>query len=338
MFRSTEGLMVSVSINPQCYPETLKRHPDFMAYLALAAVCFFWGTTYLAIRMADESLQPQVLVSARYLVSGTVLLLAALFWRAHLPSGRELWYTALFGVIIIGIGNGCLAFAELWVPSGMAALFITTSPFWMVGMEALIPGGERLHMPTIFGMVVGLGGAVLLVEPAAVEQGFTGPLLRGFAILQLGACAWAFGSILQRRHVTKAHPVVSGGMQQLATGLVYFTPAMLSHPHPLTWSSRSTAALVYLILFGSLVGYSAYIYTLSKLPVSVVSIYNYINPIVAVGLGWLFYRERVGMRELIAMIVIFAGVALVKRYGRAASANRSAGSPSPRLLRVSDRR
>lgn len=256
-----------------------------------------------------------MLVGLRYTISGSVLLLAAFLAKAHLPSGRELFYTALYGVIIIGLGNGCLAFAELWVPSGLAALFISTSPFWMIGMEALIPGGERLHGPTIAGMLVGLLGTALLVTPNAMHQGWNGPLLRGFWVLQLGCCGWAFGSILQRRQSTKAHPVVSGAVQQLATGLVYLAPALLSRSHSVQWNSRSVAALLYLVTFGSVIGYSAYLYALDKLPVSVVSIYNYINPVVALFLGWLFYRERIGGREIAAMLVIFAGVAVVKRYG-----------------------
>jgi drug/metabolite transporter (DMT)-like permease len=294
----------------------MRSHPHFKAYLALAAVCFFWGTTYLGIRMALESLPPLMLVGLRYTISGSVLLLVAFFAKAHLPSGRELFFTALYGVIIIGIGNGCLAFAEVWIPSGLAALFITTSPFWMVGMEALIPGGDRLHTPTLLGMLVGLAGTSLLVAPNAIQQGWGGPLLRGFLVLQLGCCGWAFGSILQRRHVTKAHPVVSGAVQQLATGLVFMGPALLTKTQPIHWTSRSIAAIVYLVTFGSVVGYSAYLYALDKLPVSVVSIYNYVNPVVAVFLGWLFYREKIGVRELGAMLVIFAGIALVKRYGR----------------------
>jgi len=293
----------------------MRSHPHFQAYLALAAVCFFWGTTYLGIRMALESLPPLMLVGLRYTISGTALLLMAFFAKAHLPSGRELWYTALYGVIIIGIGNGCLAFAEMWIPSGLAALFITTSPFWMVGMEALIPGGERLHAPTLLGMLVGLAGTALLVAPNAIQQGFAGPSLRGFLLLQLGCSGWALGSILQRRHVTRAHPVVSGAVQQLATGLVFLGPAFLTKTQPIHWTPRSMAAVAYLVTFGSVVGYSAYLYALDKLPVSVVSIYNYVNPIVAVFLGWLFYSERIGFREIVSMLVIFAGVALVKRYG-----------------------
>ena len=295
----------------------MHSHPLFQAYLALAAVCFFWGTTYLGIRMALESLPPLMLVGLRYTISGAALLLVAFFAKAHLPSGKELFYTALYGVIIIGIGNGCLAFAEVWIPSGLAALFITTSPFWMIGMEALIPGGQRLHAPTLLGMLVGLVGTLLLVAPNAIQQGWSGPLLKGFLVLQFGCCGWSLGSILQRRHITKAHPIVSGAVQQMATGLVFIGPALLTKTQPIHWTPRSIAAVMYLVTFGSVVGYSAYLYALDKLPVSVVSIYNYINPIVAILLGWLFYREQIGLRELLSMLVIFTGVALVKRYGRA---------------------
>jgi drug/metabolite transporter (DMT)-like permease len=265
--------------------------------------------------MALESFSPLQLVAIRYTISGFVLLLAAKLWKAHLPSGRELLFTALFGVLTLGIGNGCLAYAELFVPSGLAAIFVTVSPFWMVGFEALLPGGARLHGPTIAGMMVGLLGTVLLVGPSAIQNGFGGPVLAGFLLLQLGSCGWAFGSILQRRYPTRAHPIVSGAVQQLATGLVYAIPALIVRSPPIHWSGRSTAAVLYLVTFGSIVGYSAYLYTLEHLPVSIVTVYNYINPVVAVFLGWLFYRERFGLRELAAMAIIFAGVALVKRFG-----------------------
>jgi drug/metabolite transporter (DMT)-like permease len=304
----------------------LRRHPYFQAYLALAAVCFFWGTTYLGIRIAIESMAPAVLMCVRYTISGMILLVVAYFSKAHLPSGREFWYTALFGVIIIGTGTGCLVYAEEWVPSGLASVFITLSPFWMIGVEALIPGGDRLHGPTIVGMLVGLAGTILLVAPEAMQEGFGGPLLRGFLLLQLGCAGWAFGSILQRRHETKAHPVVSGAVQQLATGVAFAIPALFAKPHPSAWSGRSIAAVAYLVVFGSIVGYSAYIFVLDRLPVSVVSIYNYVNPVIAVFLGWLFFRERIGLQEVTAMLIIFAGVGLVKRYSR---------PPSPEPARAS---
>jgi len=312
------------------------KAPHFKAYLALAAVCFFWGTTYLGIRMALEVVPPPVLISMRYIVSGTVLLIVAFLAKAQLPSGKELLFTALLGVIIIGIGNGCLAFAELWVPSGLAALFITTSPFWMIGLEAAIPGGERLHGPTLLGMLVGLAGTLLLVAPSAMQQGLNGPLVKGFLVLQVGCAGWSFGSILQRRHQTKAHPVVSGAVQQLATGLAFLGPALLTKTEPIHWTFRGAAAVAYLILFGSIIGYSAYIYVLDKLPISVVSIYNYVNPVVAVTLGWLFYREHLGLREFAAMLIVFAGVALVKRASRATRKRQTPAGPLPASLDVDE--
>ncbi|MBX9599745.1 MAG: EamA family transporter [Bryobacteraceae bacterium] len=287
------------------------------AWASLIAVCFFWGTTYLGIRMALESFPPLTLVAIRYVISGGVLLIAAAAMKMHIPRGRELWRTALFGVITLGIGNGCLAFAEQWIPSGMAALFLTTSPFWMVGIEALIPGGDRLHGPTMAGMLIGLSGVAFLLGPDAMRGGAEGSaMLAGFGLLQFGCAGWSVGSILQRRLTSKSHPVVSGAVQQLATGLLFTLLTAAIPQHPVEWSGRGVGALIYLITFGSIVGYSAYIYALDRLPVPVVSIYNYINPLVAVFLGWLIYREPFGMRETVAMAIIFLGVAVVKRTAR----------------------
>lgn len=264
--------------------------------------------------MSLESFSPVQLVAIRYFISGSLMLVVAKLLKIHLPSGRELFFTALFGVLILGIGNGCLAFTEELVPSGLAAIFITVSPFWMIGFEALLPGGARLHGPTIAGMMVGLIGTVLLVGPSAIQHGFGGPVLMGFTLMQFGCAGWSFGSILQRRYPTRAHPVISGAVQQLATGIVYGIWALLAPGKPIHWTPRGVGAVLYLVVFGSIVGYSAYLYTLEHLPVSVVSIYNYVNPIVAVFLGWLFYRESFGIREIVAMAVIFLGVALVKRF------------------------
>jgi drug/metabolite transporter (DMT)-like permease len=292
----------------------LRNHPQFKAYLALAAVCFFWGTTYLGIRMALESFPPLLLISVRFLISGSLLMIGALAVGAHLPQAHELWRTALNGILVLGFGNGCLTFSELWIPSGLAALFITVSPFWMVGMETLLPGGERLHVPTIAGMIVGLLGAALLVAPSVAESGWGSNTMGGFLLLQLGCAAWALGSIVQRRQLQRAHPVVSGALQQLVAGMAFLPFAIVIPEHPIHWSARSVGAMLYLIVFGSVVGYSAYIYVLGKLPVPVVSVYNYVNPAVAVTLGWLVYREPFGRRELAAMLIIFLGVALVKKF------------------------
>jgi drug/metabolite transporter (DMT)-like permease len=295
----------------------LSRHPHFSAYLALISVCFFWGTTYLGIRMSLESFPPLVLVCARYAISGSLLLAAVAIRGDRLPRGRELRAACLSGVLVLGIGNGCLVFAELWIPSGLACLILTISPFWMVGVEALLPGGEPLHLPGILGMLVGLLGASLLFAPDWRTHTFNAGLLSGFLILQLGMAGWSFGSIYQRRQPGSTHPIVIGAVQQLAAGLACLPLVLLFREHAVHWSFRGIAAILYLVVFGSIVGYSAYIFALDRLPVAIVSIYPYVNSVVAVTLGWLFYREPFGPREMAAMAIIFVGVALVKRYSRA---------------------
>lgn len=303
----------------------MRSHPQFWPYAALVSVCFFWGTTYLGIRMALETFPPMTLVAARFILSGGLMVAGARLLGMPLPRGRELRQTAWNGVVILGIGNGCLTLAELWIPSGLAALIITMGPFWMLGLDAILPPRVRLHGPTLAGMAVGLAGAALLVGPGALAGGVTGNLMKGFLILQLGCFCWSFGSLIQRRQPTQAHPIVSGGVQQLAAGLA-FLPIALLRGGPIHWDhTPGLWAIAYLIVFGSIVGYSSYIYALEHLPVAVLSIYNYINPVVAVILGWLFYREPFGPREAIAMAIIFAGVAMVKR----ASARRPRPAEDP---------
>jgi drug/metabolite transporter (DMT)-like permease len=143
-------------------------------------------------------------------------------------------------------------------------------------------------------------------------------LIKGFLVLQVGSFLWCLGSVLQKKQQTTAHPVVSGAIQQLATGLVVLPVASFIPEHPVNWHSRGIWAIVYLVIFGSIVGYSAYIYALEHLPVSVVSTYAYANPIVAVFLGWLFYREPFGWREAAAMALVITGVVVVKYFGHPA--------------------
>ncbi|MBZ5593095.1 MAG: EamA family transporter [Acidobacteriia bacterium] len=293
----------------------MRQRPGARAYLALAAVCFFWGTTYLGIRMSLETFPPYVLISTRFILSGVIMLAGALARGARLPRGRDLWKAGLSGILILSIGNGCLTFAELRIASGLASLVITLSPFWLVGIEAMARGGERLHPPTILGMIVGFGGAALLVSGGVGSGGIGPAALVGFLILQVGMISWSAGSIYQRRQQVDAHPIVVGAVQQVFGGLAVLPFAVFASSHHIAWSARGVSALFYLVTFGSIVGYSAYVYALDRLPVAVVSIYPYANSVVAVALGWLFYREPFGVREAAAMLVIFAGVAVVKWQG-----------------------
>lgn len=271
----------------------------------------------MGIRVGLESFTPAMLMCLRYLISGILMLIGAWLAGAHLPRGRELWRTALYGALTIGMGTGSLALAEVWIPSGLAALIVSTQPFWMVGVEALMPGGARLHFPAVRGMLVGLAGVGFLIAPAALASATNSQaLLKGFVTLQIGAAVWSVGSIAQRRLATRAHPIVSGAVQQFATGLAFVIPALLQS-RTAVWDAKGIGAVVYLAIFGGVIGYSAFIFSMDRLPVALVSIYTYVNPIIAVLLGWVFYREAFGWREVVAMLIIFAGVAMVKQSSRA---------------------
>jgi drug/metabolite transporter (DMT)-like permease len=293
----------------------LKHHALFWPYLALLSVCFFWGTTYLTIRMALETFPPLILVAVRMTTAGLLLLSFARLRGIYIPRGAELRDAAITGLFTLGAANILLVVAETMVPSGLAGLLQTIVPFWMVGFEALVPGGARLHMPTLGGMVLGLGGTALLMVPG-LSGGQHGMLL-GFLLLNLGMAAWAFGSIYQRRHQGRAHPVISGAIHQIAAGGIAALLALVIPQGPLHWSARGVGGLVYLIFFGSIVGYSSYAYALGRLPVAILSIYPYVNAVVAVVLGWLVYREAFGWRETVATGIIFTGVWVVKRYASA---------------------
>lgn len=276
-------------------------------------MCVVWGTTYLAIRIALESIPPFWLVSSRFLISGS-LMCAFLWWRGdRFPRGRDAWMTALYGVLILGIGNGALTLSETYIASGLAGLFITLSPFWMISIEAMLPGGEKIHVPTLLGMMVGLSGTVFLVSRGLTNNAFGSNVVRGFFVLQLGMVCWSFGSIAQRRLKLRCSPIAAGALHQMAAGIAFLPVAFLTPSEPIRWTAHGVGALVYLVVFGSILGYTSYAYALSHLPVAVVSIHNYVNCAVGVFLGWLVYREPFGMREVAAMLVIFGGVGIVKK-------------------------
>jgi drug/metabolite transporter (DMT)-like permease len=290
--------------------------PHLRSWLALFAVWIFWGTTYLGIRVALESFPPALLLGLRFTLSGAILLVGGRLLHMRIPTGAEARRTAFCGFLTLGVGTGCLCMAEQWVPSGLAALFITTSPFWMLAVDAIIPGGDRFHKPVLWGMVVGLCGTLLLLAPIGGSAGLdmsSGNLTLGFVVLQLGNIGWCIGSILQRRAPSTTHPVMAGAVQQMVVGLMFLIPSLIVYGRQAHWDLKGALAIAYLATFGSIIGYSAFLYTLDTMPVSIVTTYNYVNPVVAVLLGWIFYREPLGWRELGAMSIIFLGVALVRR-------------------------
>lgn len=263
--------------------------------------------------MGLESLPPSILIASRFILSGSLMAGALLIAGVPFPKGRDLAITSVMGMLVLGVGTTCLTYAEQLIPSSLAALIITVSPLWLIGIEALL-GGETITKGTLAGMTLAMCGAGLLVGPDVLRQGLSGNIVKGFLILQVGSIAWNLGSILQRKHQSKGNPLASAAVHQMAAGLL-FLPAAMVEKIPPVWDAKGIGAVVYLALFGSIVGYSSYLVALRQLPVAVVSLYNYINPVVAAILGWMVYREPFGWREFAAMLVIFMGVAVVKRYG-----------------------
>jgi drug/metabolite transporter (DMT)-like permease len=292
---------------------TTQARTDRSAYFALIAVCLLWGTTYLGIRIALEGLPALYLIAIRYTISGGLLLLGASLFGVHIPRGRELWQTGACGAICIGIGNGLLAIAEKnGLPSGMAALFYSTAPFLLVGIDALLPGGKVPSQATIRGLIVGVAGVIVLILPTALRQGIHGGIIAGFILIELSAAGWTLGALLQKRVRARASSFITGAVQQLAAGLVTFIPAALFEKLPHSVPPRTAWAVAYLVVFGSFIGFTCFVYCVAKLPVAIVSIYTFVNPVVAIFLGWLFFREPFGSREFVSMLIIFAGVALVR--------------------------
>jgi drug/metabolite transporter (DMT)-like permease len=282
---------------------------------ALAAVYIIWGSTYLAIRFAVETLPPFLMAAVRFLVAGGLLY----GWRrargVPAPTAAQ-WRaaTVVGGLMLLG-GNGGVVWAEQWIESGTAALIVATVPLWMVLLDWLRPGGRPPRAMVWAGIVVGLAGVGLLFGGSDNGEMYTA----GWVVLILASVSWAVGSLYSR---TMALPpaLLATGMQMLAGGALLLVVGVaageLRGLDPAAFSTRSILSLLYLIVFGALVGYSAYVWLLRVTAPAVASTYAYVNPVVAVFLGWLLAGEALTLRIMLASTVIVGAVALITRAAR----------------------
>jgi drug/metabolite transporter (DMT)-like permease len=287
---------------------------------AFAAVYVLWGSTYLAIRFGVETLPPFLMAGTRHLTAG-LLLFAWTRMRGEPRPDRHNWQTAFFvgGLMLLG-GNGLVTWAEKRVPSGLAALIVASVPLWM----ALIDGIQkriRPRLPVVVGLLSGLAGLLMLVAPG--HFGGNGrPDLLGAGALLLAALCWTTGSLYSRHHARLPQSVLtSTAMQMIGGGTLLWLVGLAAGEGArldlTAVSARSLASLAYLIVFGSLVGFSAYVWLLRATTPARVSTYAYVNPVVAVFLGWTFAGEAVTLRIVLATIAIVGSVALIIRYGGA---------------------
>lgn len=281
---------------------------------AFAAVYLIWGSTYLAIRFAVETLPPMLMVGTRFLVAGTALLLWSRWRDGQRPTASDWKTSAVSGTLMLACGNGAVVWAERQVPSGIAALLVAVVPVWMVIIDWLRPGGRRPRAAVFVGLALGLMGLALLVGRSSLHD--TGGIdLTSTGVLLMGSLCWALGSVYTQRapratsgNVGSATQMLAGGASSLAIALLRGEPAQLDLAHA---SARSLGALGYLIVFGSLIGFTAYLYMLAHTTAARASTYAYVNPVVAVLLGWTFASEPVSVRTLVAAAVILAGVATI---------------------------
>jgi drug/metabolite transporter (DMT)-like permease len=296
------------------------KHDRALAYAAFAAVCIVWGTTYLAIRVAVTTMPPFLLTGARYLFAGVVLFIVARLHGDAIPrSGRVLGDVVLCGVLMVAIGNLSVVWAEQWVPSGFAALFVGTAPFWSTLIEVLRRSGERLELRRGIGMLVGFLGVAMLVTPRGAGKAFDSRFVIGALVIQAGCIAWQYGTIRGKYALAAVPPLMSSALQMLAGGLVVTLAGVALGELPRFHATpRTFAALAYLSLFGSVLAYTSYVYAARHLRTTNMSLYAYVNPVVAVILGWLVLHEQLTWVSVTAMVVILGGVAMVQS-GRGAS-------------------
>ena len=282
--------------------------------LAFAAIYLIWGSTYLGIRYAVETIPPLLMMGARHLVAGT-LLYAWLRLRGEAAPLRLHWTSAAIAGSFFFLGShGSLAWAEQKVPSGLAALLCATLPLWIVLLPRI--KGDRRSLPSrvIAGLSLGFVGVAILIGPAALETGSRGTLVYAGVVL-MGALLWAIGTLYTQHASLPSSSSMSAAMQMMAGGAILGAVGLLTgeRAHVSLITAKSALSLAYLIVFGSIVAFTAFTWLHKVSSPTRNSTYAYVNPVVAVFVGWFFAGEAVGVRTILATVVIVVGVALVNR-------------------------
>ena len=284
-----------------------------LAYLAFVTVCIIWGTTYFAITIALETVPVLLVAGLRWMFAGVVMSALILATGRGLP-GPALWGPLLLlGFLMNVMGNGLVVYAQQYVASGLTAVLIATTPFWQALLERMLPGGERFSPRALAGLGLGFSGIVILVWPEMTNGGAGGrAFIGGVLAIQLACIGWVIGTSYAKRHELGDNPFRSTALQMVFSGIMLLGAATAQGDWAqLSFTPRTLAALAYLSIAGSLVAYSAYIYAIQHLPLQLVSLYAYINPMIAVALGTLLLSEPFSPRIAVAAAFVLAGTWIV---------------------------
>ena len=283
--------------------------------LAFGLVYIFWGSTYLGIAIAVEHIPPALMCATRFLIAGIVMLAyCAIRGRRILYSPRQLWHMAAVGILLLMGGNLTLSYAERIVPSGLSALLIAVTPLWFLVLDARLIGHHQISNRGMTGLALGVVGMVVLLWPKLTATGSIGHRELWFSLsLLAGSFSWALGSVLSKVwQSSEVDPLSSTSWQVVFAGVANLTFALLNGDiFHVVWTARGLGAVLYLIVGGSWIGYTSYIYVLRHAPSSKASTYAYVNPVVAVFLGWLVLHESMDRYILMGSAIVVVSVILV---------------------------
>ena len=282
------------------------------ALIAYLVVCVFWGSTYLAIKVGVTELPPFLFAGLRFFVAGVLLLIIARALGDPLPRKSDWKTLAIVGLMLLAGGNAFVVWSEQYVGSGIASIFVVTVAMWTALFDAIIPGGSSdLSWRIVAGLLLGFLGTLLLVGATPAE--ILAADKRGPIALTMASASWSLGTVYAKRHPTQASPYIGAAVQMIVGGgAVALVGTVLGEWPSWHLSARGIGAIAYLVIFGSIVGYSAYSYALRHASATIVGTYAYVNPVIAVLLGWLLLHEPVGPRTFIAMAMILAAVVWIQ--------------------------
>ena len=293
------------------YLNSVFKNEDNKVFLAYIAVCILWGSTYLAIRIGVGEFPPTIFAGIRFLVAGSLMLAFSVYKGLKLPvSLSEVMKISVVGLFLLLGGNGCVVWAETRIHSGMASLIVATVPLFMALIELVLPNRPKLNIKGWLGLLIGFGGVALLVIPNSSK---TSTDIIGILLLLAGAFSWAAGSVYSKSFKASSSIIPNIAIQMLAGGLgLSFVGAFFGEFSAIHLTSKGVGAMLYLIFFGSIVGYSCYVYILQKWPATKAGTYAYVNPLVAILLGALILNEPISISVVLSTAVILGGVILVQ--------------------------
>jgi drug/metabolite transporter (DMT)-like permease len=292
----------------------MRENKNFIAYLALAAVCIVWGTTYLVLRIGVTQFPPFLFSMIRFLAAGPILILFMLtIGKAPLPDRKTLFNQAVCGLLMVTLGISMVGWAEVYISSGVAAIVCSMMPIWTVLINVLFTKDEKPNWLIVLGLAMGLAGIIMIFGEHLTEFS-NANYTKGIVLTFAANLCWAIGSIWIKKKNQDSNPFMNAGLQMFFGGLFLIPFSLLLDDYSkVQWNNEVIFSLSYMVLIGSVSAYACYSYAIKKLPMTLVSLYAYINPIVAVILGWLILNEKLNFQIALAIMVTVTGIYLVNR-------------------------